>query len=114
MSERIDIALGVLDRQLIDSEDRRCGKVDDLELEGTREGEPRVAAILSGAPAWRSRGWPGRLAARVARGRTVRIRWEDVAEVGSSVQLKRSASELGLSRGEQAARRLIESLPGSE
>jgi hypothetical protein len=113
MSERIDIALGVLDRQLIDSEDRRCGKVDDLELEGARDGEPRVAAILCGPPAWRRRGWPGRLAARVARGRTVRIPWEEVAEVKSSVRLKRTVAELGLSRGEDAARRLIEWLPGS-
>ena len=26
MSEQIDVALGVLDHQLLDSDDRRCGK----------------------------------------------------------------------------------------
>jgi hypothetical protein len=113
MSEQIDLALGVLDRQLIDSAEWRCGKVDDLELEGVREGEPAVTAILCGAPAWRGRGWVGRLAARVARGRLVRIPWDEVDEVGSSVRLKKSAAELGLGRGEDSTRRWVEWIPGA-
>ena len=35
----LDLALGVLDHQLLDADGRRCGKVDDLELEGIREGD---------------------------------------------------------------------------
>ena len=29
-----DLALGVLDHQLVDSEGRNCGNVDDLEIAG--------------------------------------------------------------------------------
>jgi hypothetical protein len=109
----IDLALGVLDHQLVDREGRRCGKVDDLELEDAGEDRPRVAAILSGPPAWYGRGPLGHLAARVTRGRMIRIAWSDVREVESAVHLARTASELGLGRGDNRARRLVEWIPGS-
>jgi hypothetical protein len=53
----LDLALGVLDHQLLDVEERRCGKIDDLELERNAAGELHVAAILVGAPAWRGDAW---------------------------------------------------------
>ena len=74
----LDLGLGLLDHQLLDSEGRRCGNVDDLELEGFRDGRPRVAAILVGPPVWRRRGWLGRLAALIAPGGPVRVPWEEV------------------------------------
>ena len=49
---KIDLGLGVLDHQLLDCDGRRCGNVDDLELEGVGGSDPRVVAILSGPPAW--------------------------------------------------------------
>jgi hypothetical protein len=113
MSERIDLAVGLLDHQLVDSGRRRCGKVDDLELAGVQDGNPSVAAILVGPPAWRGRGPIGRLAAHVARGRRIRIEWGDVAGIESEVVLKRSSHELALDRGELRAQRLIEWIPGS-
>jgi sporulation protein YlmC with PRC-barrel domain len=109
----IDLGLGVLDHQLIDSDGRRCGKVDDLELDGVRDGRPRVVAILTGPPAWRGRGALGRLAARVARGELVRVPWEEVAAVESGVLLRKRAQELRLGRGDDSARALVEKLPGS-
>jgi sporulation protein YlmC with PRC-barrel domain len=109
----IDLGLGLLDHQLVDCDGRRCGKVDDLELEGVREGEPRVVAILSGPPAWRGRGMLGRVAARVARGRLVRVPWEEVVAVEWGVQLRKTAQELRLGRGDDRLRRWIEKLPGS-
>ena len=112
--DAIDLALGVLDHQLVDSDGRRCGKVDDLELEGLSDERPHVAAILSGPPAWRGRGPLGRLAARLVRGRAVRIAWSDVREVASAVHLSRTATELGLGRGDDHARGLVERIPGSE
>ena len=54
-ARELDLGVGVLDHQLVDCEGRRCGNVDDLEVEGLRAGEPRVAAILVGAPVWRGR-----------------------------------------------------------
>jgi sporulation protein YlmC with PRC-barrel domain len=109
----IDLGLGVLDHQLVDADGRRCGKVDDLELEGLGTDRPRVAAILTGPPVWRGRGRLGRLAAALARGRTVKIDWNEVREVGSAVHLRRAADELRLGRGDDRARRLVERLPHS-
>ena len=106
----IDLALGILDHQLLDSEGRRCGKVDDLELEGIREGRPVVAAILTGRGAWRGRGWLGRL---LAHGQTRAIPWDEVAEVRSGVQLRRTARELRLGQGDDRAARWVERIPGS-
>ena len=109
----LDLALGVLDHQLVDRDGRRCGKVDDLELEGLDSGSPRVAAILVGPPAWRSRGRLGRLAARTARGEAVRVPWSQVRDVGAGVELRSSAPELGLGRGDDNARPWVERIPGS-
>jgi hypothetical protein len=109
----IDLALGVLDHQLVDSEGRRCGKVDDLELEGLDDPRPRVGAILSGPPAWRGRGRLGRLATRLSRGREVRIGWKSVREVASAVHLSGTATELGLGRGDDRARPIVDRFPGS-
>ena len=94
MSETIDIGLGLLDHQILDSEGRRCGKVDDLELEGVREGSPRVTAIL------------------VGRRRQVHVPWDRVEKLDSAVHLKGTAHELRLGRGEDRARRWLEWIPG--
>jgi sporulation protein YlmC with PRC-barrel domain len=110
---QIDLGLGILDHQLLDSEGRRCGNVDDLELEGVREGSPRVVAILSGPGAWRGRGRLGRLAGWMGRGGVVRIPWEEVAAVKAHVELRKTAADLGLGKGDDRLRPLIEKIPGS-
>ena len=111
--EALDLGLGLLDHQLVDSEGRRCGNVDDLELEGVSEGSPQVAAILVGPPVWRGRGRLGRFASWIARGQTVRIPWAEVDKIDSAVHLKRTARELRLGRGDDRARRWVEWIPGS-
>lgn len=110
----IDLALGVLDHQLLDSEGRRCGKVDDLELEGVSDGKPHVTAIVSGPPAWSGRGWLGRMAAALTRGDTVRIAWDEVEEIDSAVRLRRTAKDLRLGRGDDRARPWVSRMPGSK
>jgi hypothetical protein len=111
---RLDLGLGLLDHQLLDSEGRRCGNVDDLELSGVSQGEPRVAAILVGPPVWRGRGWLGRLAALVTPGgTTVRVPWEEVAKIDAAVHLRKTARELRLGRGDDRARKWLEWIPGS-
>jgi sporulation protein YlmC with PRC-barrel domain len=109
----IDVGLGILDHQLLDRDGRRCGKVDDLELEGVRDGDPRVAAILSGPPAWKHRGFLGRLAAALARGQLVRVPWTEVAKIESDVYLRKTAGELRLGSGDDRARTLVEKIPGA-
>jgi hypothetical protein len=108
----IDLGLGVLDHQLIDSEGRNCGNVDDLELAGLSSREPEVTEILSGGNAWKGRGSFGRLAAALA-GKAVHVPWSEVDEVSSVVKLKRTAPELRLGRGDDRAARLLRWIPGA-
>jgi hypothetical protein len=112
-SDPIDLGLGILDHQLIDSDGRRCGKVDDLELEGVSEGKPRVSAILTGPPAWRGRGRMGAALSRLFSRPVVKVSWDEVARVDSAVRLRKPASELRLARGDRRAEPWIEKLPGA-
>ena len=115
MSEEVDIGLAVLDHQLLDREERRCGNVDDLEIEGGPGETPRVVAILSGPDVWRSRSrWLGALAAWIGGGGHVRVPWEEVVEVKSHVRLKKTAAEYGLGRGDDRVRPWIARLPGAD
>ncbi len=110
----IDLALGVLDHQLVDRDGRRCGKVDDLELAGVESGNARVTAILVGPAAWRGRGRLGRLLAAAARSREpARVAWREVARVDSAVHLRSSAEELGLGAGDRRAERWLQRVPAS-
>jgi hypothetical protein len=95
MSNEIDLALGILDHQIVDVDGRRCGNVDDLELTGIREGPPSVEAIL------------------VGRRRHVWVPWSEVASVDSAVRLKRKASELRLGRWDDRARKWVSWIPRS-
>jgi hypothetical protein len=52
LTDSIDLGLNLLDHQLLDAEGRRCGKVDDLALEGGPGEELQLAAILSGPGVW--------------------------------------------------------------
>jgi len=108
----VDIALGILDHQLVDRDGDNCGKVDDLEISGIDTRSPEVIEILVGGNAWRSRGFLGRLAARLA-GNAVHVSWTDVAEVGAVVTLSKTAAELRLNRGDERWRPLIEKIPGA-
>ena len=112
-ARELDLGLGLLDHQLVDCEGRRCGNVDDLEVEGARNGQPRVTAILVGPPVWKGRGWLGRLAAFIAPGGAVRVPWEEVERIDAAVHLRRTARELRLGRGDDRARKLVEWIPGS-
>ena len=109
----IDLALGVLDHQLIDPDGRRCGKVDDLEFEVSPGDPARVTAILVGPRYWpeRVRGPIGRLLARIGGGSGVKVALEDVERVTSAVHLRKSAEELGLGRGDDRLRPTIGRLP---
>ena len=110
----IDIGLHVLDRQLLDKNGRRCGNVDDLAIEGGAGEEAEVVAILVGpgySAAARRLGRQGRGLDR--RGSRVRVDWSDVVKVGSAVELKKEATELGLGRGDDRLRPYVDRIPGA-
>ena len=81
----------VLDHQILDCDGRRCGNVDDLELEG---GHGETASIVGG-------------------GRRVRVPWDEVTEIESHVVLRKTAEQLGLGRGDDRLRPWIERIPGA-
>ena len=115
MSEELDLALGVLDHQLLDRDGRRCGNVDDLAIEGGPGEEAEVVAILSGPNVWRGRaGLLGRIAARLGGNRRVRVPWTEVDSVKSHVQLKQRAPDYGLGLGDDRLRPFIERIPGAD
>lgn len=102
---RLDLVYHVLDLQLVDVEGRRCGKVDDVEVDIETS---RAVALLVGSGLYPRR-LPGRLPSRIARRvfgeetlglNVIRVPWEEIDEIGSTVKLKGKADELGLGRGD--------------
>ncbi|MDX6633213.1 MAG: hypothetical protein QOG09_1615 [Solirubrobacterales bacterium] len=113
--DEFDVVYRLLDDDLVDSEGRRCGRVDDIELEGGVGQDTHLSAILSGPGAWRQR-FPRRmrrLAARVFSEEMVRVPWGEVKEIDVAVHLKRRASDLGLGHGDDVAGAFIAKIPGA-
>jgi hypothetical protein len=104
---QIDLAYRLLDLDLVDSEGRRCGKVDDIELDGGPGETTYVAALRSGPGALppRFRDFAQPLAERVFRQGFERVPADRIDDFEAAVELTESARELGLGRGD---RRLAE------
>ena len=114
MTSDFDISLHVLDHQLLDKNGRRCGNVDDLAIEGGPGERPEVVAILVGPGYWGPRaGLIGRLAGWIGGGARVSVDWREVQKVDSAVELKKTAPELGLGRGDDRLRPYVEKIPGA-
>jgi hypothetical protein len=103
--DEIDLAYRVLDLDLVDSEGRRCGKADDIEIAGDPGETAYVAAIRSG-PGALARRMPRRLRGlgdRLFGEGSTSIPWREVSEVGpGTVELDRTAADLGLGEGDRA------------
>ena len=115
MSEELDLALAILDHQLLDCDGRRCGNVDDLAIEGGAGEAPQVVAILAGPGYWGPRaGWIGRLAGWIGGGGRVRVDWSEVEKIDSAVRLRHDATSLGLGAGDDRLRPWIARIPGAD
>ena len=123
--DRIDAGLALLDRQVLDCDDKMAGKVDDLELtvpEGG--GAPVVTAILAGPGALANRlggrlgAWIESVHARMHPGpdpAPARVPFDDVVDIGSVVKLGVSKAGLELSRFEDWMRHhFIGLIPGAD
>jgi sporulation protein YlmC with PRC-barrel domain len=114
-SEPIFIAHRLLDEQILDSEGKRCGRVDDIELHGS---PPRVTALLVGEGLYprrlprRLRGLARRIAGEERWGaNALRIPWEEVDEINAAVHLRGKAEELGLGNGDDPEKWMVRRLP---
>jgi sporulation protein YlmC with PRC-barrel domain len=112
--EEIDIAYRLLDDDLIDSDGRRCGKVDDIELDGEPGADLEVRALLVGPGTFRER-VPKRLrplARRLFYAQSIRVEWSDVESIDVTVELSLPSKDLGLGRGDdlvgEAVKRLVD------
>lgn len=118
--ERMDLAYRVLDDQLVDVDGRRCGRVDDLEFDGGVGQTPRLRAILSGSGVWHRRlprplrGAGERIFGTGVVGEDViRVMWDEVDDITSTIRLKSKARELGLARGDDRDAKFVAKLPRS-
>jgi sporulation protein YlmC with PRC-barrel domain len=113
----IFIAHRLLDEQVLDSDGKRCGRIDDLELRGS---PPRVTALLIGEGLYPRR-LPRRLrkAARRIVGperwgaNVMRVPWQEVDRIDAAVHLRGKAEEHGLGEGDDPERWLVRRLPWS-
>ena len=110
----MDLALRVLDQQIVDWAGRRCGNVDDVVIDG-KPGEPAtVRGLVVGRDATRAR--RPRLFSFFA-GFTfgdaaeLEIPWSAVDEITQVVKLKEEAPHYGLAAGDDRAGSWIRRIP---
>jgi sporulation protein YlmC with PRC-barrel domain len=111
----IFIAHRLLDEQILDCDGKRCGRVDDIELQGS---PPRVSALLVGVGLYPRRlpHWLRRPARRLSGperwgANVLRIPWEEVDRIEAAVHLRGKAEELGLGEGDDPERWMVRRLP---
>ena len=116
-------ALHLLDRQIVDVDGRLAGKVDDVELEPSEDGDTfHVVAILSGPGALGPRmgGRFGRFVAAVHRRlaeepRPARLSFGAVTEVDNHVTVGLKRDDLESNRAEEWTRvHLVDPIPGAD
>jgi hypothetical protein len=120
---RLDAALSLLDRQLVDRDGRLAGKVDDVELVRRPDGVLEVGAVLCGPGALGPRlpGLIGRLVLAVWRRmhadldpEPARIPFTEVVEIGAAVTLSSSRVDLPNQDLETwMCREIVGKLPGA-
>ena len=125
MSGRVrDLALHLLDRQVLDTQGREVCKIDDLELTVPEDGSPPyVTAILCGPDALGRRiggilgGWIVFWARTLSKGRAApvdRIGMDLLTDLGSAVTVARGREQLGVQRAEDWVRHfVIDRIPGA-
>jgi sporulation protein YlmC with PRC-barrel domain len=108
-SDPIALVRQLLDLQIFDADDRCCGIVDDVELDGETDGPFRIQALLVGPGGYRARlpRWAMALVRIAAGDEVVRIPWAMVSNITSVVRLVQRAEDFGLARGEAKAGRLL-------
>jgi sporulation protein YlmC with PRC-barrel domain len=121
---RTDLALNVLDRQIVDREGRPAGNVYDLEFTWPEDGigPPFVTALLAGPGALSQRldgrlgKWISSIHARLNRGdgEPARVSMGVVQKIGVKVELTVAATDLGTWNFQKwVLGRIISKIPGA-
>ena len=109
LSDPVKLVSQLLDLPIIDEDERWCGIVDDIELQGS-EGKPmHVKALLVGPGAYEGRmpRWLYWITGKIAGTRMVRVPANEIIEIGSVVKLKCPAEKLKLHAVENKVRSWI-------
>jgi sporulation protein YlmC with PRC-barrel domain len=113
--DEFDIGYWLLDDEIVDVDGRRCGRVDDVELDGRPGSKTVLSAVLTGPGAMRRR-FPRRLWRMMDRfltDRIVRVEWKEVERIDSVLRLHSKGSDLGLGLGDDGAGKFVRKIPGS-
>ena len=99
----------LLDLPIVDKDERSCGMVDDVELDGGAGKATKIKALLVGPGAYQGRmpRWMFALVRAAAGDRVTRVPVGEISEIGSVVKLKCAAEKLGLHEAENKAARWI-------
>jgi sporulation protein YlmC with PRC-barrel domain len=98
LADPIKLVSQLIDLPIVDKDERSCGIVDDVELEGAAGKDTRVKALLVGPGAYRRRmpGWLYWLVRKIAGDRMARVPVDEIMEIGSVVKLKCAAEQVKL------------------
>jgi sporulation protein YlmC with PRC-barrel domain len=105
----IKLVSQLIDLPLVDKDERWCGVVDDIELDGGAGRETRIKALLVGPGAYKGRmpGWMYWLVEKVAGSHIARVPLDEIEKISSAVHLKCAAEKLGLHITEDKVRSWI-------
>lgn len=109
LSGSVKLVSQLLDLPIIDSEERWCGIVDDVAIDGKPGSGMRVKALLVGPGAYEGRLPPliYWLVRKIAGERMVEVPADKILEIGAVVKLGCRAEELRLGIAEDNARTWI-------
>ena len=99
----------LIDLPILDKDERWCGIVDDVELEGSAGNETRIRALLVGPGAYEGRlpAWAFWLVRVIVGDRLARVPLDEIESITSAVRLKCSAEEVKLHAVEDKVRAWI-------
>ena len=105
----IKLVSQLLDLPILDKDDRWCGIVDDVELEGSAGKDMRIKALLVGPGAYEGRmpGWMFWLVDQLAGSRIALVPFDQIETIGAAVHLQCAAERVGLHRTEDKVRAWI-------
>ena len=116
----LDLNLHLLDRQVVDRDDKLVCKIDDLEFERGTDGAVYVAAILVGPRALGKRigsrlgRWFVSIAERLSTDEMKRIDFAIVDDIGSAIKLTSSRDDLRVAPlDDWLDRYVVARIPGS-